>query len=146
MTSTAPDPFNLARFLEAQEGSSAAAIEELRAGQKRSHWMWYVFPQVAGLGSSAMARRYAIRSCEEARAYLAHPLLGRRLEECAQALLRVEGRSAEQVMGFPDCLKLCSSMTLFAEVSPPGSVFARVLEKYYAGERDQRTVDSLPAK
>ena len=146
MTTIPSDAFNLARFLEAQAASYDAAIEELRAGQKRSHWMWYVFPQVAGLGSSAMAQKYAIESREEARAYLDHPILGRRLQDCAGALLQVEDRSAEQIMGSIDCAKLCSSMTLFTEVSQRGSVFERVLEKYYSGSRDERTIEFLRTK
>jgi len=146
MTHVLSDPFDLSRFVVAQENSWPAALDELRAGNKRSHWMWYVFPQVAGLGASAMAQRYAIQSRAEAEAFLAHPILGRRLEECVEALLGVEGRSAEQIMGFPDFLKLCSSMTLFAEVAPPGSVFERVLGKYYGGAKDGKTIGFLGAK
>src|SRR5436190_3004618 len=115
LTDSSADQFNLARFLEAQERSYEAAIAELRAGEKRSHWMWFVFPQVAGLGSSAMAQRYAIGSRAEAEAYLAHQILGRRLQECAEALLSVDGRSAAQIMGYPDDMKLQWSLTLFAE-------------------------------
>jgi len=140
------DSFDLLRFVVAQGNSWPAALDELRAGNKRSHWMWYIFPQFAGLGTSAMAKRYAIQTRAEAEAFLAHPLLGRRLEECAGALLGVEGRSAEQIMGFPDFLKLCSSMTLFAEVAPSGSVFERVLGKYYGGAKDGKTIRFLGAK
>jgi uncharacterized protein (DUF1810 family) len=143
MTSGAPDPFDLARFVEDQSSSYDAALAELRAGQKRTHWMWFIFPQVAGLGFSHMARLYAIRSRAEARAYLDHPILGERLRECVEALLGVEGRSAEQIMGDPDFLKLQSSMTLFAEVSPTDSRFKRVLQKYFAGGRDKKTLDFL---
>ena len=140
MTARPNDPYGLSRFIEAQEGHYASALEELQAGAKQSHWMWFIFPQVAGLGSSSMARRYAIRSRREAEAYLAHPLLGPRLTACAQALFGVQGRAAEQIMGFPDVLKLQSSMTLFLEVSAPGSLFERVLEKYYRGEKDKMTI------
>ena len=143
MSASPADPFDLARFVEAQAPSHANALAELRAGRKRSHWMWFVFPQVAGLGSSFMAQRYAIGSRAEAEAYLAHPLLGERLRACVAALLAVEGRSATQIMGSPDDVKLRSSMTLFAEVAPAGSDFERLLGKYFRGEKDQRTLDSL---
>jgi uncharacterized protein (DUF1810 family) len=139
----ASDPHALSRFLEAQAHNYSAALRELRAGAKQSHWMWYVFPQVAGLGFSSMAQRYAIRTQEEARAYLAHPVLGPRLVECAEALLEVKDRSAEQIMGNPDCLKLQSSLTLFSAISPPASVFDRVLEKYYDGAKDPKTLQYL---
>ena len=138
-----PDLYNLGRFVEAQQNCFRAAISELRRGEKRSHWMWFIFPQVAGLGPSSMAQRYAIRSREEAEHYLAHPVLGRRLRECAEALMGVDARSAEEIMGYPDYLKLQSSMTLFAEVAEEGSVFERVLDKYYGGEKDGRTVEYL---
>ena len=136
-------PYDLDRFLDAQQGKYETALAEVRAGRKRSHWMWYVFPQVAGLGFSAMSRRYAIRDADEARAYLAHPVLGVRLVECCEAALAVAGRSAHEIFGSPDDLKLCSSATLFASVSAPGSVFERVLERYFAGRRDERTVELL---
>jgi uncharacterized protein (DUF1810 family) len=136
-------PYDLDRFLDAQQGKYETALAEVRAGRKRSHWMWYVFPQVAGLGFSAMSRRYAIRDADEARAYLAHPVLGVRLVECCEAALSVAGRSAHEIFGSPDDLKLCSSATLFASVSAPGSVFERVLERYFAGRRDERTVELL---
>ena len=137
------DPFDLQRFLLAQRGAYAGAMQELRRGAKQSHWIWFIFPQVAGLGSSVMASRYAIQSREEAVAYLAHPVLGVRLVECAQALLKVEGRSAEEIMGEPDHLKLHSCMTLFAAISAPGSAFHAVLDRYYNGEVDSRTLDYL---
>jgi uncharacterized protein (DUF1810 family) len=142
-TEPAGDPFNLRRFLTAQERDYPRALAELRAGEKRSHWMWYIFPQAEGLGFSATARLYAIKSAEEARAYLAHAVLGERLRECASALLQVEGRSARQIMGSPDDLKLRSSATLFAAVSPPDSVFERLLHQYFGGQRDERTLELL---
>jgi uncharacterized protein (DUF1810 family) len=121
------------------------ALSEIRAGRKRSHWMWYVFPQLTGLGQSAMSFRYGIRSEEEARAYLDHPILGRRLHDCAEAILSIEGRSARDILGSPDDLKLKSSATLFAHVSPLGSLFERILDKYYSSERDSKTL-ALVAK
>ena len=133
--------YDLDRFLRAQEGTYEVALAEVRRGRKRSHWMWFIFPQVAGLGFSAMSQRYAIADADEARAYLAHPVLGARLVECCEAALSIEGRSAHEIFGSPDDLKLCSSATLFASVSPPGSVFERVLERYFAGRRDERTVE-----
>ena len=133
---------NLERFVEAQNGVYADALAEIKAGRKRSHWMWFVFPQIAGLGSSSTAQRYAVSGPEEAKAYLAHPVLGPRLTEISQALLAVEGRSAEQILGYPDDLKLRSSMTLFAHVADDPAVFAAVLERYYNGP-DQRTLDLL---
>ncbi|HVZ63375.1 MAG TPA: DUF1810 domain-containing protein [Lacunisphaera sp.] len=145
MSSTPDDPFNLARFVAAQEGVHATALRELTDGQKRSHWMWFVFPQVAGLGSSPMAERYAIQSRAEAEAYLRHPVLGPRLVACAEALLSVRGRTAAEIMGFPDDLKLQSSMTLFATVASSPSVFERVLECFYAGNRDEQTDAFLAA-
>ena len=134
---------NLDQFLAAQQGVYPRALEELRAGRKRSHWMWYVFPQLAGLGLSATAVHYAIADLAEARAYLAHPLLGPRLEECARALLDVTGRTAHEILGSPDDLKLRSSMTLFAQVAGADPVFRRVLERYYGGEADARTLELL---
>ena len=138
-----PDPHDLRRFVDAQDGSYEAAISEIRRGQKRTHWMWFVFPQYVGLGISPTSHRYAIKSVAEAEAYLNHPVLGRRLEECVEALLRIEGRSAQQIFGSPDDIKLKSSATLFAHVSPPGSVFERVLDKYFRGERDGKTLRLL---
>src|SRR3954469_10170736 len=140
---TTLDPYNLTRFTRAQESDYERALGEIRAGQKRSHWMWYVFPQVAGLGSSATSVRYAINSREEASAYLAHPVLGPRLLECAQALLRIDRRSALQIFGSPDDMKLRSSATLFASVSRDGSVFDRTIDKYFGGQRDERTIELM---
>lgn len=138
------DPYDLDRFVRAQEPDYARALSELRAGQKRSHWMWYVFPQIEGLGGSAMSRRYSIRSEAEARAYLAHPLLGARLRECFAAVLNIDGRSALEIFGSPDDLKLRSSATLFAAVSDE-PVFENVLRKYFDGEHDEETLRRLKA-
>ena len=137
------DPFSLSRFVEAQEGVYERALSELQAGQKRSHWIWFIFPQYDGLGFSAISKRYAIKSVDEAEAYLRHPVLGPRLLECAEAILAIEGRSAAQVFGSPDDMKLRSCATLFARVSLPGSVFARVLDKYFGGEPDEKTLQFM---
>jgi uncharacterized protein (DUF1810 family) len=141
MTST--DPHNLARFIEAQRDTYDDAIAEIRGGRKRSHWMWFVFPQIAGLGVSETSKRYGIRSRAEAEAYLAHPVLGPRLRESVEAVLAVEGHSAHDIFGSPDDVKLRSCMTLFAAVSPPGSAFERLLERYFDGEPDGRTLRLL---
>jgi uncharacterized protein (DUF1810 family) len=141
--SSRDDPFDLERFVAAQRPLYATALTELRSGDKRTHWMWFVFPQVIGLGASSTARHYAIRSREEARRYLDHPVLGPRLRECAEAILAVEGRTASDIFGYPDDLKLKSSMTLFAGVEGPGSVFERVLAKYCGGRRCERTLELL---
>ena len=137
---------DLERFVRAQVGVHDEAVAELRAGRKRTHWMWFVFPQVAGLGSSATAKAYAIGGLAEAQAYLRHPVLGARLREAVEAVLSVEGRSAEQIMVYPDDLKLRSSMTLFAEAAraagDDASRFEAVLSRYYDGP-DQRTLDLL---
>ncbi len=145
MESSGDDPHDLARFTRAQDGVIAHVLAELRAGRKRTHWMWFVFPQVAGLGSSSASRTYAIKSLAEARDYLAHPVLGPRLRQCAEIVLAVEGRTAHAIFGDPDDLKLCSSMTLFAAVAEADSVFARVLAKYFGGRRDARTIEVLRA-
>jgi uncharacterized protein (DUF1810 family) len=137
------DPHDLNRFVRAQEHDYARALAEIRSGRKRTHWMWYIFPQLDGLGFSETARRYAIRGLDEARAYLGHPVLGPRLVECAEAVLAVQGRSAREIFGAPDDLKLRSCATLFAEVAPAGSVFRRVLEVYFGGEADGRTLALL---
>jgi uncharacterized protein (DUF1810 family) len=134
------DPYELTRFAEAQEGVYETALAELRQGRKRSHWMWFVFPQFSGLGSSAMSQRYAIRSVDEARAYLSDPVLGPRLRECCEALLEVQGRSAREILGTPDDLKLRSCATLFDHVAAPGSVFAQVLDRFFEGQRDASTL------
>jgi uncharacterized protein (DUF1810 family) len=130
---------DLDRFVTAQNsgGTYARALAELRAGRKTGHWMWFVFPQIAGLGHSAMAQAYAISDLAEAKAYLAHPVLGPRLRQCAEALDAVEGRSAEEVMGGIDAMKLRSSLTLFARADPAETLFTEVLEKYFAGPDPQ---------
>jgi uncharacterized protein (DUF1810 family) len=137
--------FDLQRFVDAQDagGTYGRALAELRAGAKRGHWMWFVFPQVAGLGSSAMSRRYAISGLEEARAYLAHPVLGPRLRESAGALLEPPGSDAAAVLGGIDAQKLRSSMTLFARADPAEPVFGEVLAKYFAGREDAATTSRL---
>lgn len=137
------DQFDLNRFLRAQEGSYQRALGELKGGEKRSHWMWYVFPQIDGLGYSSTAKFYAIRSKEEALAYVSHPVLGARLLECARTVCDIEGRTATEIFGFPDDVKLRSSMTLFAYVSEKHSVFQSVLEKYFNGRADERTLEML---
>jgi len=139
----AGDPHNLSRFVQAQEDDYERALAELRGGRKRSHWMWYIFPQIDGLGFSSTSRRYAIKSVAEAEAYLSHPVLGPRLVECAEAVLRVEGRSAFEIFGSPDEMKLKSCVTLFACVAPAGSVFDRVIDKYFQGQRDGKTLRLL---
>ncbi len=135
------DTFDLARFEEAQDatGTYQQALSELRAGAKRSHWMWFVFPQVAGLGLSPTSRKYALSSLDEARAYLRHPLLGARLLECSRAVLAVEDRSAEQIFGGIDARKLHSSSTLFLRAAPDEPVFRQILDKYFGGVPDSAT-------
>jgi len=137
------DPHDLQRFVEAQQSVYEQALAELRAGRKQSHWMWFIFPQVAGLGSSAMARRYAIGGRDEAVAYLRHRLLGPRLEQCAEALLMHPDRSARQILGSPDDLKLRSSMTLFNAVAPERPSFQAVLATFYGGQPDDTTLSRL---
>jgi uncharacterized protein (DUF1810 family) len=139
------DPHDLRRFLEAQDeaGTYERALTELRAGSKTSHWMWFVFPQLTGLGRSAMSRTYAIASLAEAQAYLDHPVLGPRLRECAGALLGVAGSSAAEILGGIDALKLHSSMTLFARAAPGEPLFRQVLDRYYEGELDEATEQRL---
>jgi uncharacterized protein (DUF1810 family) len=134
---------DLERFVSAQASVYSEALAEIRSGRKRTHWIWFIFPQVAGLGHSSTSMHYAIRSLEEARAYLKHPLLGSRLTECAEAVLAVEGRTASDIFPYPDDLKLRSCMTLFAAAAQPESVFARVLEKYFQGKHDERTLQLL---
>ena len=134
------DSHNLSHFLEAQEEDYELAIAEIRAGRKQSHWMWYIFPQFEGLGQSATTRRYSIKSIAEAEAYLRHPILGPRLTECAAAVLSSEGKTAREIFGSPDDIKLKSCATLFSLVTPAGSPFDQLLDQYYQGERDGETL------
>ena len=135
--------FDLERFVQAQAPVYATVLKELRAGHKRTHWMWFIFPQLGGLGSSEMARRYAIRSGDEAAAYLAHPVLGARLRECATIVDSLDGHSVEDIFGHPDELKFRSSMTLFADVAPDEAVFQDCIDKYFDGEPDEETLSRL---
>jgi uncharacterized protein (DUF1810 family) len=137
------EPFGLARFVAAQDPVYGRVLAELRRGSKQSHWMWFIFPQIAGLGRSAMAVRYAIASLDEAKAYLAHPLLGGRLRECTGLVLDIEARSAPKIFGTPDELKFRSSMTLFARAAPEEPLFGAALEKYFGGEEDVMTAAKL---
>lgn len=137
------DPFDLNRFVDAQEPVYGDVIAELRAGRKRSHWMWFVFPQLRGLGGSAMAARFGIASLDEADAYLRHELLGPRLRECSRLVAAVQGRSIGQILGSPDDLKLRSSMTLFAHATEDNADFVAVLDKYYDGRQDRLTLERL---
>jgi uncharacterized protein (DUF1810 family) len=141
--SATADPYDLNRFVEAQERDYAQALSEIRSGRKKSHWMWFIFPQFDGLGFSATSRQYAIKSLAEATAYLAHPILGPRLVESAEAVIGVNGRSATEMFSSPDDMKLKSCATLFAQVSPAGSVFDRLLAKYFQGKRDDATLRLL---
>ena len=134
---------DLSRFLKAQASDYARALSEIRSGRKRSHWMWYIFPQIQGLGFSSTAQYYAIRDLEEARDYLAHPVLGERLKEISSALLELDGLSAHDIFGFPDDLKLCSCMTLFRMADLDCDIFEKVIDKYYDGVPDSKTVDIL---
>jgi len=135
--------FNLERFVEAQNGVYDTALAELRAGRKRTHWMWFIFPQIEGLGHSAMAQRYAIRSADEAAAYLAHPVLGPRLRACATAVATHDDRGVDEIFGHPDNLKFHSSMTLFADVAPDEAIFQACLDQFFDGRADPATVERL---
>ncbi|WP_395400289.1 DUF1810 domain-containing protein [Pseudoduganella sp. UC29_106] len=137
------DDFNLQRFVDAQQPVYETVRAELSAGRKRSHWIWYIFPQIEGLGFSAMAERYAISGLAEARAYLAHPLLGARLRECCALVLASDSASAHAIFGSPDDMKLRSSLTLFAQAAPEETLFADCLQKYYGGQPDPATLDRL---
>ena len=137
------DPYNLHRFVAAQNDVYARVCTELRRGQKTSHWMWFVFPQIEGLGYSSMAQRYAITSIEEARAYLQHPVLGSRLRECTQLVCDISEKTIHDIFGSPDDMKFRSSMTLFARAAEEDSVFDEALRKYFAGEPDELTLQKL---
>ena len=139
------DRYRLQRFVDAQDAgvTYTRAVQELKAGRKVSHWMWFVFPQIAGLGSSSTARAYAVSGLDEAQAYLAHPVLGPRLREAAELAAAVEARTASEVFGYPDDLKLRSSMTLFARAAPQDPVFTAVLDRYFGGDPDPRTLELL---
>jgi uncharacterized protein (DUF1810 family) len=137
------DPFHLQRFVDAQSGVIDRVYAELRAGQKGSHWMWFIFPQIRGLGSSRMSQAFAISSLAEAAAYVAHPVLGPRLKRCTELVNAIEDRSIEEVLGYPDHLKFHSSMTLFARAEPGEPVFQAALQKFFAGNFDQSTLNRL---
>jgi uncharacterized protein (DUF1810 family) len=143
MNSEASAPFDFQRFIAAQNEVYDTALRELRRGRKQSHWMWFIFPQLAGLGSSPMAQRYAIQNIDEAHAYLRHEILGPRLIACCRALLSVGGKSASDIMGYPDDLKLRSSVTLFNLVSDEATEFRDLLEKYFGGKPDEKTLELL---
>jgi uncharacterized protein (DUF1810 family) len=137
------DPFDLQRFVDAQQDTYVLARDELRRGRKTGHWMWFIFPQIQGLGFSAMARRYAISGRKEAEAYLSHAALGPRLIECTELVIGIEGRSVQQIFGAPDDLKFRSCMTLFAQVAGEDNIFQWALEKYFAGEPDSLSLERL---
>lgn len=137
------DPFDLARFVDAQESVYPQVLNELKAGHKRSHWMWFIFPQIEGLGASPMARKFAISGREEAEAYLAHPVLGPRLRECTKLLLAAPHHSIESILGYPDDLKFRSSMTLFAKTAAGNTDFTAALDKFYGGAFDLATLKRL---
>jgi len=145
MRSQSGDPYNLQRFVDAQRPVYAQVCEELRAARKQTHWMWFIFPQMRGLGRSSMAERFGIASPAEARAYAAHPVLGPRLRECCGLLLQLESNSAIELFGFPDDVKLRSSMTLFARAVPDEPAFRKVLEKFFNGEQDAATLRLVEA-
>jgi uncharacterized protein (DUF1810 family) len=140
------DPYNLQRFIAAQQSVYDDVRRELKEGRKYSHWMWFIFPQIKGLGYSTTAREFAISSREEAAAYLEHPILGQRLEECARLVAAVNGRSIEDIFGYPDYMKFRSSMTLFSQIAPEREIFRECLQKYFAGEPDPATLAELNKK
>ena len=137
------DSYNLERFVEAQNGVFDRVCAELRQGQKRSHWMWFIFPQIKGLGSSDIAQHFAISSLQEAEAYLGHPVLGPRLKQCTQLVNQIDGRTVDEIFGYPDNLKFRSSMTLFAQLPTDTQIFRDALEKYFGGKPDPRTLKKL---
>jgi uncharacterized protein (DUF1810 family) len=138
------DPYNLRRFVDAQQAVYETVCRELRQGRKESHWMWFIFPQIKGLGHSEMAQKFAISSRDEAKAYLAHPVLGPRLRECSRIVADLEGKSVEDIFGYPDDMKFRSSMTLFAQTAKDNEIFRRCLDKYFRGEPDRLTLAALP--
>lgn len=140
------DIYNLQRFMEAHDQDYGLVLKELRDGDKRSHWMWYIFPQIQGLGGSAMPQKYAISSQDEAKAFWEHPILGPRLRECTQLVMSMEGRSAEQIFSYPDNLKFHSCLTLFEQSTTDSSIFRAGLLKYFGGKPDQLTLDILKRK
>ena len=137
------DKFNLNRFIKAQEETYSSAMDEIKSGSKYGHWMWFIFPQLEGLGSTEMTKKFSIKSLEEAKAYLKHAILGERLLESCEILLKLEDVSISDVMGFPDDLKLRSSMTLFESASSKNSIFSKVLDEYYESSRDNKTLGLL---
>jgi uncharacterized protein (DUF1810 family) len=143
LSSDNADPFDLRRYVDAQDAVYETVLAELRNGAKRSHWIWFVFPQLRGLGRSPTAARFGIASLEEASAYLAHPVLGRRLRECTRLVAAIDGRSVDEIFGWPDNLKVRSSMTLFARATDDDADFRTVLDKFYGGEEDPATVELL---
>jgi uncharacterized protein (DUF1810 family) len=142
-TFSSNDQFDLQRFIDAQTPVFEQVISELRRGFKRTHWIWFIFPQIAGLGHSQMAKKFSLSSLAEAQAYIKHPLLGPRLRECTRLVNQVEGRSIQQIFGYPDDLKFRSSMTLFAQATPDNALFQEALQKYFNGELDSQTVERL---
>jgi len=142
-TYSSKDPFALQRFVEAQTTVYEEVVSELRRGFKRTHWIWFIFPQITGLGHSHMAKKFSISSLAEAEAYIEHPLLGSRLRECTRLVNQVEGRSIQQIFGYPDDLKFRSSMTLFTHATPDSTLFQEALQKYFNGEPDALTIDRL---
>ena len=143
MSAKADDPYDLQRFVDAQEPVYAHVCAELEAGRKRTHWMWFIFPQPAGLGRSAMSMKYAISDADEARAYLAHPVLGERLRHCTKLVNGIEGRTAEEIFGPVDAMKFRSSMSLFAEVAGEKEEFEAALARYFGGEYDEKTMERM---
>ena len=137
------DSYNLSRFIKAQDGVYLGVIEELKRGRKTSHWIWYVFPQIAGLGHSQMSQQYAISSIDEAKAYAEHPVLGPRLIECVELVMAMDGKSAEQIFGHIDALKFCSCLTLFSAANKDNGIFQQVLDKYFDGVPDALTIRAL---
>ena len=137
------DIYNLQRFIKEQQRDYTTAYVEVSQGKKRSHWMWYIFPQIVGLGMTATSHKYSIKSIDEAKAYIAHPYLGKNLINISKVLLSLDENDPYKIFGSPDYLKLCSSMTLFAEAAPEEEVFQKVIEKYYGGKKDERTLSIL---